>query len=71
MWDINFDLKFPRNGRSSIWKNVPEEKRRQLDQNNKDDGEFWMSFDDFCKHFTDFEVCNVTIDALYEDENSK
>ncbi|XP_064392675.1 calpain-9-like [Halichondria panicea] len=57
--------------KSSTWKNVPEEKRRQLDQNNKDDGEFWISFDDFRKHFTDFEVCNVTIDALYEDENTK
>ncbi len=42
-----------------------------MDQNAKDDGEFWMSFDDFRKHFTDFEMCNVTIDALYEDENSE
>ena len=30
-----------------------------------------MSFDDFKKHFTDFEMCSVSIDDLYEDENSK
>lgn len=34
-----------------------------------DDGEFWMSFDDMKKNFTSFEICNVTVDQLYEDEN--
>ena len=28
-----------------------------------------MSFQDFKKHFTDFEVCNVSVDQLYEDDN--
>ena len=28
-----------------------------------------MSFDDFTKHYTDFEMCNVSVAALYEDEN--
>ena len=48
---------------------MPEDKRRELDQSKKEDGEFWMSFEDFCKHFTDFEVCNMTVDTLYEDDN--
>ena len=34
----------------------------------REDGEFYMSFQDFKKHFTDFEVCNVSVDQLYEDE---
>ena len=28
-----------------------------------------MSFQDFKKNFSDFEVCNVSVDQLYEDEN--
>lgn len=42
-----------------------------LEDNMKEDGEFWMSFDDMKKHFTDFEICSITIDQLYEDENCK
>ena len=30
-----------------------------------------MSYDDFKKHFTDFEMCSVSIDDLYEDDKSK
>lgn len=36
-----------------------------------EDGEFWMSYDDMKKHFTDFEVCSVSVDELYEDDGSK
>ena len=37
----------------------------------KEDGEFWMTYEDMCKHYTDFEMCSVSIDQMYEDENSK
>lgn len=37
----------------------------------REDGEFYMAYPDFKKHFTDFEVCNVTVDQLYEDETGK
>ena len=44
-------------------------RKEVLEDNMGDDGEFWMSFDDMKKHFTDFEICNVTIDHLEEDDN--
>ncbi len=50
---------------------MPASTRAELNESARDDGEFWMSFDDFRKHFTDFEICNVTMDDLYEDENSE
>ena len=59
---------------SSTWKNVPAARRKELlegDDMGREDGEFYMSFPDFKKHFTDFEVCNVSIDQLYEDEKGK
>ena len=34
-----------------------------------EDGEFWMSYDDMRKHFTDFEICSVSVDQLYEDDS--
>ena len=28
-----------------------------------------MSYDDMRKHFTDLEICSVSVDQLYEDDN--
>ena len=59
---------------SSTWKNVPAARRKELlegDDVGREDGEFYMSFQDFKKHFTDFEVCNVSVDQLYEDESGE
>ena len=57
---------------SPTWKQLPAAKRRELQEDGvKEDGEFWMSYEDFIKHFTDFEMCSVSIDQLYEDEKSE
>ena len=56
---------------SSTWKQVSASKRKELlegDDFGREDGEFWMSYADVKKHFTDFEITNVTIDQLYEDD---
>lgn len=53
---------------SKTWNLLSADERNRLLDTQADDGQFWMSYDDLCKHFTDFEICSVTIDELYEDE---
>ncbi|XP_030042947.1 calpain-5 [Microcaecilia unicolor] len=43
--------------RSEEWKKVSRSEREKMGVTVRDDGEFWMSFDDFCRYFTDLVVC--------------
>jgi Ca2+-binding EF-hand superfamily protein len=58
---------------SPVWKEISSDNRKQLLEGEglKEDGEFWMSYEDFIKHFTDFEVCSVTVSEMDEDDNKK
>ncbi|XP_065645117.1 calpain-5 isoform X2 [Hydra vulgaris] len=42
---------------SAEWKKLSVKEREKLGIKNENDGEFWMSFDDFCKHFTNITIC--------------
>lgn len=44
---------------SEEWKRVSKGERERLGVTVEDDGEFWMDFDDFCKHFTDLILCRL------------
>ena len=45
--------------RSDKWNLVPEEVRGTLGLKQELDGEFWMSFQDFCKFFTRVYICTL------------
>uniref|UniRef100_W5NF88 Calpain-2 catalytic subunit n=2 Tax=Lepisosteus oculatus TaxID=7918 RepID=W5NF88_LEPOC len=47
------------------WREVSDEDRGRL-SNKAEDGEFWMSFSDFLRHYSRVEICNLTPDALSE-----
>ncbi|XP_053574234.1 calpain-5-like [Bombina bombina] len=42
---------------SEEWKRVSHSQRKKMGVTVSDDGEFWMSWDDFCTHFTDLTLC--------------
>lgn len=49
--------------KSSQWKGLSESEKRQMNLNFADDGEFWMSFDDFIRYFHKLEICHLGPDS--------
>ncbi|KAJ8384750.1 hypothetical protein AAFF_G00198360 [Aldrovandia affinis] len=49
---------------SSEWNSVDQSER---DNVRADDGEFWMSFTDFMRHYSRLEICTLTPDTLASD----
>ncbi|XP_069811162.1 calpain-9 [Dendropsophus ebraccatus] len=56
---------------SAEWNSVDPAERKRLCQTSLDDGEFWMTFEDFRRHFDKAEICNLTPDALDDDTEHK
>ncbi|XP_059691836.1 calpain-9 isoform X3 [Gavia stellata] len=54
----------PWSDNSLEWRSVSPSEQRHLSQAALDDGEFWMTFEDFKVHFDKVEICNLTPDAL-------
>ncbi|KAM9493940.1 calpain-1 catalytic subunit b isoform 1-T3 [Clarias gariepinus] len=54
---------------SSEWNQVDPSDREDMNC-KKEDGEFWMSFQEFKRQFSRLEICNLTPDALSDDSMS-
>ncbi|KFP75545.1 Calpain-2 catalytic subunit, partial [Acanthisitta chloris] len=52
------------------WSGVDPEVRERLTRRHED-GEFWMAFNDFLKHYSRLEICNLTPDTLASDRYKK
>lgn len=55
-----------------IWNSLDEKTRRRLSIRRNNDGEFWMSFNDFYREFDVMEVCHIspdTYDGLIENKS--
>ncbi|KAM4690221.1 calpain-3 [Rhinophrynus dorsalis] len=52
---------------SKEWTMIDKSEKIRLQHQVNEDGEFWMSYDDFMKNFTKLEICNLTADALEAD----
>ncbi|KAG7217981.1 hypothetical protein INR49_008133 [Caranx melampygus] len=55
---------------SAQWRYISDDDRDRL-SHHAEDGEFWMSFSDFLRHYSRLEICNLTPDALNDDTFSK
>ncbi|KAK2531965.1 Capn2 [Columba guinea] len=52
------------------WSGVDPEVREQLTRRHED-GEFWMAYNDFLRHYSRLEICNLTPDTLASDRYKK
>uniref|UniRef100_G3NNP2 Calpain-3 n=1 Tax=Gasterosteus aculeatus aculeatus TaxID=481459 RepID=G3NNP2_GASAC len=61
----------PWSDNSKEWANLSAAEKEKLQHQSAEDGEFWMSFEDFKKNYTKIEICNLTPDALEDDKIHK
>jgi len=48
---------------SNEWKLLSDSEKKAMELSYDDDGEFWMSFSDFCSQYTKIEVCMLSPDS--------
>ncbi|KAL4237591.1 hypothetical protein ACF0H5_002305 [Mactra antiquata] len=53
---------------SAEWRYIPDDEKQNLGLTFDDDGEFWMSFQDWQNNFQKLEICNLGPDSLDEEE---
>ncbi|XP_014666381.1 PREDICTED: calpain-B-like isoform X1 [Priapulus caudatus] len=69
-WGTHIEWKGPWSDRSPEWTSIPPEDRAEMGLIHRDDGEFWMEFNDFVKHFNEVTICNLTADSLSDPPRS-
>ncbi|XP_063630512.1 calpain-B isoform X4 [Cydia splendana] len=67
-WGNEAEWNGPWSDKSPEWRYIPESEKQELGLTFDDDGEFWMSFKDFCTHFSRVEICNLNPDSLDPEE---
>ncbi|XP_049582421.1 calpain-12 [Syngnathus scovelli] len=56
----------PWSDKSKEWHDISREEKERLEMKRREDGEFWMGADDFCKKFDFAELCSINPDTLVE-----
>lgn len=69
-WGNDSEWNGPWSDQSPEWRFIPDHVKAEIGLNFDADGEFWMSFQDWMKHFDRVELCNLSPDSLSEEQVS-
>ncbi|KAK3094770.1 hypothetical protein FSP39_005995 [Pinctada imbricata] len=50
---------------SKEWEKISQSDREKIGLTFEEDGEFWMTFDDYCKHFVQTAICRVVNTSMF------
>ncbi|GFY46636.1 calpain-B [Trichonephila inaurata madagascariensis] len=53
------------NDSDTNWHNVDLNTKEKIDYSKRGDGEFWMSYQDFCREFEEVTICSLTPDLTH------
>ncbi|XP_075987932.1 calpain-A-like isoform X3 [Anticarsia gemmatalis] len=67
-WGNEAEWNGPWSDKSPEWRYIPDSEKEEMGLNFDDDGEFWMSYQDFSHHFSRVEICNLNPDSLDPEE---
>lgn len=70
-WGDESEWNGPWSDKSKEWQFISEEVKQELGLVSDYDGEFWMSYKDYLKHFDCVEMCNLSPDSLSEKQLSR
>ncbi|CAI4227281.1 unnamed protein product [Auanema sp. JU1783] len=65
-WGNSKEWNGPWSDGSNDWDTISNDEKHELNLAFQNDGEFWMSFDDFMLNFDEVEVCNLSADVMNE-----
>lgn len=67
-WGNEAEWQGPWSDGSAEWRFIPDHAKAEIGLTFDHDGEFWMSFQDWMKHFDRIELCNLSPDSLSEEQ---
>ncbi|XP_076262784.1 calpain-A-like [Rhynchophorus ferrugineus] len=67
-WANKMEWKGPWSDRSPQWNAISSSEKQELGLVFENDGEFWISFEDFQEQFTAVNICHITLESLFGHE---
>ncbi|CAL8102901.1 unnamed protein product [Calicophoron daubneyi] len=69
-WGNNREWKGNWNDNSNLWKTIAPSEKKNIRLSFRDNGEFWISFEDFTRNFSRLEFCHLGPDSVVSNTNS-